>query len=477
MINVTNLTKEILGTPLFDGVSFTLHRGDKVGLIGTNGSGKTTLLQLIRGELEPDQGSIKTEHERIGYVAQATVEATVGTISEFFDQSDKENVLKALEHVGLADVPETQLVQNLSGGQKTKLALAQALLIKPTVLLMDEPTNNLDLDGLSWLEQFIKDFRGSILLVSHDRSLLDSTVTRIFEIDGVNTTFKEYTGGYTDYVICKEKALEKQEREYRRKIIKEERMKLWLTRKRDEAKTYVDPAKGKQIKAMEKRLQREVYDRWVEKPKDTRALKKVQLDGRVHSGKLMLRVDGVSKQYGEKSILRDVSFELRGRERVLLSGANGSGKTTLLKSIIGEVQIDQGEIQTGENVRYGYFAQEHETFDPEKNVLEEFENTERAASANRSSRAILGAFLFSGSSVFKKVKDVSFGERVRLTFAKLMQQENELLILDEPTNHLDIPSREAIERALLEYQGAVLVVSHDRYFLDRIGIDREIRLT
>jgi len=476
MIRVSNLTIEIFGNPLFENISFTLHRKDKVGLIGPNGSGKTTILKCLLKEIEPDKGSLKIEHERIGYLSQATVEESEGSIGEYLGIKDPEKIKRGLKKVGLEKLSHDQEVSVLSGGQKTRLAMAKVLLLKPTFLLLDEPTNNLDKEGLIWIETFIKEFKGGVLLVSHDRRLLDNTVQKLFEIDGLNNSFREFAGGYSEYAIEKDRLMEKQEDEFQRQQAKERRMKLWLVRKREEAKIYDDPAKGKQIRAMERRMQREIYDNKVEKPRELNSLKGMGLSGKVHTGKLMLRVKEVEKSYEEKKVHKGLSFEVRGKDHVLLSGANGSGKSTILKMVVGEKSPDTGDVEIGENVTVGYFAQEHDTLDPEKTVLQEFESTERLIDPRKSPRKILGSFLFKDATIAKRVGSLSFGERVRLTFAKLTQQKNELLLLDEPTNHLDIPSREAIEDALIEYQGAVLVVSHDRYFLDRIGVDREIAI-
>lgn len=443
MIIIKNLTKHIHGDPLFEKVSFKLHRGDKVGLVGPNGSGKSTILKIITNEVETDAGMVTIENERIGYLPQQLVSHDT----------------------------------SLSPGQRTKKALEEILAIKPTFLFLDEPTNHLDIKGLEWLESVIQEFKGGVLIVSHDRRLLDKTVNKIMEIDSTNHVFAEYSGGYTDYVLEKERKLQKQEENYARQQKEEKRMKLWLALKKQEARIHADPAKGRQIRAMEKRLQREIYGQEIVNPKDAKSIKELDIKGEVPSAKLILRIKDISKSFGEKQVIKNASFEIRGREHVLMEGDNGSGKTTLLKIIAGELSPDNGEVRLGEKINIGYFAQEHESLDPEKTVLKEFENTDRLLSKHiNNSRLILGSFLFEGNDVFKKVSSLSLGERVRLIFAKLTNQENELLLLDEPTNHLDIPSREVIEEALLGYKGAILAISHDRYFLDRIGIDNTFHL-
>lgn len=442
MIIVKNLTKYIHGEPLFEKVSFKLHRGNKIGLVGPNGSGKSTILKIIKGEVEMDGGSVKIENERIGYLPQQL----------------------------------TSQDTNLSPGQKTRKALEEIMLSSPTFLLLDEPTNHLDLKGLEWLEDFIQNFKGGVLIVSHDRRLLDKTVSKILEIDSANKAFAEYAGGYTDYVLEKEVKLQKQEANYERQQKEKRRMELWLALKKQEAHVHPDPAKGRKIRAMEKRLQREIYDQEIINPKDTKTIKDLDLRGNAPTAKLLLRIKSLSKSFTDKKIIKDVSFEVRGKEHVLLQGNNGSGKTTLLKIIVGELSSDRGEIKVGDNVNIGYFAQEHESLNPNNTVLQEFSGTDRIIRKDVNPRLILGSFLFSGNDIFKKVSSLSLGERVRLIFAKLTNQENQMLLLDEPTNHLDISSREVIEEALLTYRGAILVISHDRYFLDRIGIQRKLNL-
>ncbi len=476
MIIIKNLTKNILGEPLFEEVSFVLHKGDKVGLAGPNGCGKSTLLKIIIGEIENDGGNINLDNEKIGYLSQELPFKSAETIGSFLSASENPKAKIVLEKVGLDDVPHNLVVTKLSGGQKTRLSLARILLDKPSILLLDEPTNHLDLKGLEWLENFIRDFRGGVLIVSHDRRLLDNSVNKILEIDSVNHKFAEYSGGYTEYVMEKEKKIAKWEDEYQRQQKEKRRMELWLALKRQEAHVHPDPAKGRLIRAKEKYLQREIYDKEIPRPKSQKKITNLELQGEAASAKLIVRAKNIAKNFGSKVVLRDMSFELRGGEHILLAGENGSGKTTLLKIITGELIPDSGEIKLGENVRFGYFAQEHEILNPDKTVMDEFLSTDRLLNSSRNPRSILGAFLFSGQSAFKKVSSLSLGERVRLIFAKLTNQENELLILDEPTNHLDIQSREIIEDALRGYKGAIFVVSHDRYFLDKISINRVLTI-
>lgn len=476
MIIVKNLAKNILGELLFEEVCFVLHKGDTVALVGPNGCGKSTLLKIITGDVEADAGDVRRDNERVGYLPQEVSFKSGDTVESFLSVPENLKVRTVFGNVGLDTIPYDFSVGKLSGGQKTRLALVKMLLERPSILLLDEPTNHLDLKGLEWLERFLCDFKGAVLIVSHDRRLLDTSVNRIFEIDSLRHRLVEYAGGYTDYMIEKEKKLMRWEDDYRRQQKEKRRMELWLALKRQEAHVHPDPAKGKQIRAMEKRLQREIYDNEIFRPGSQKKISGMELSGKTASAKRIVLAQNIAKSFSGSSLLWDISFEVRGREHVLLSGENGSGKTTLLKIITGELRSDRGEVKIGDGVRFGYFAQEHETLDPGKTVMEEFLSTDRLFSFVRNPRSILGAFLFSGQSVFKKISSLSLGERVRLIFAKLTNQENELLILDEPTNHLDLQSREVIEDALLDYKGAILVVSHDRYFLDTIGIDRTITI-
>ncbi len=479
MITIKKLTKNILDKLLFEEVSFVLDRKDKVGLVGPNGSGKSTLLKIMIGEIEPDSGDLKIEKETIGYLSQHLPFKENETVEDFLLIKENPNAKSIIEKIGLGNIPLDMKTLKLSGGQKTRLALAKVLLKKPSILLLDEPTNHLDLKGIEWLENFIRDFNGGVLIISHDRRLLDTSVNKILEIDAVNHTFVEYIGGYMEYLEQREKRIEKWEEDYRLQQKEKKRIEDWLEWKQIQARAHSNPTLGKQIRAMEKRLQREILDKEIKKPKNQKDMRIAELKGETHSAKLIVRGKNLTKKFGDKSILYNANFELRGNEHVLFAGENGCGKTTLLKMIIGETKPDSGEIKIGENVHFGYFAQEHEKLDTNKTVMEGFSSTPRLTASNNKEniRLILGSFLFSGQDVFKKVSSLSFGERVRLIFAKLTHQENELLILDEPTNHLDIPSREVIEEALSTYKGAIIVVSHDRHFLDKISLDKVLTIS
>lgn len=475
MIKVKNLTKYILGETLFKDVNFVLDKNDKIGFIGPNGCGKSTLFKIIMGETDYDSGEIKIENEKIGYLPQDLIFGSQITISEFLNIKDSAKINKILKEAKLTNIPYDFKISKLSGGQKTRLAVLKILASKPTFLLFDEPTNHLDTDGLEWLEKIINDFTGGVLVISHDRKLLDNCVNKILELNSINYIIEEYEGGYTEYIFKKENKMQKWENDYKLQQKEKRRMELWLALKKQEASLRPDPAKGRKIRAMEKRLQREIYDNEIPKPKINKKIRNLELKGENPDPKLILKVRNVNKNFVLKNVLVDINFEIRGKEHVLLFGKNGSGKSTLLKIIANILNPDSGEIKIGENINIGYFSQEHETLNLEKSVLEEFVDTEKIL-IPKDPRAILGSFLFKGNDVFKKISDLSLGERVRLIFAKLTNQENQVLLLDEPTNHLDIQSREVIEKALIDYKGAIIVVSHDRYFLDKIGINKKLIL-
>lgn len=475
MIIIKNLCSTISGEPLFEKVSLTIRPNDRIGIVGQNGSGKTTFLRMLAGELEPDTGSIKTEQERIGYLPQDFSFTDDETIASFLMPVPAAKRDKVRKDVGLNRLEVDTPVSALSGGQKRRLALAKVLGTGPTFLLLDEPTNHLDRTAIEWLEGFIKDFRGGVVIISHDRSLLDHTVTKILEIDMRAVSMKEYTGNYSAFLIEREKRDVLQNEAHRLQQLEKKRIEQWLARKREEAKIYDDPSKGKMIRAKERYLQREILDNVIQPAGPQKKIRGATLEGDVASAKLICRVTSVAKQFGDTKVLKDISFEMRGRERVLLAGENGSGKTTLLKILMGMQQADTGTVRIGENVSVGYFSQEQESLDLHKTVLDEFTDTPDNV-RTKDARAVLGGFLFTDQDVFKKVSTLSLGERVRLIFAKLTSQRHELLILDEPTNHLDIPSREVIEKALIAYEGAILAVSHDRYFVEKIGFDCTLTL-
>jgi ATP-binding cassette subfamily F protein 3 len=491
MLIIRNLKYLIAGEVLFENISFIVQRGEKVGIVGPNGGGKSTLLKIIAGELEADSGVVEVDKERVGYLPQELEFDEGATIDSFLLWGASPKTKDILATVGLQGLPLDTPLTQLSGGQKTRLGLARLLLERPSVLLLDEPTNHLDYSALLFLEKFVQDFTGAVLVISHDRAFLNRTVHRILEIDPINKEAREYAGNYDAYLIGREKYMVQWGKEYDLQQREKKRLEQLLATKRQEASVYADPNKGRQVRAIEKRIQREIYDQAIDRPREYRNIADMSFGSEVPAGKLMLRVTDLCKANTDRNLFFGVDFELRGSEHVLLEGFNGSGKTTLLKMIMGALDEkvspaadaddvphpDSGVIKIGDNVQVGYFAQQHESLDLDKTVLEEFLSTERLTIQPDRARSILGAFLFSGDDVFKRVSALSLGQRVRLMFIKLIHQDNQLFLLDEPTNHLDIASREVIEQGLLRYRGCLLIVSHDRYFINRIGINRRLTIT
>jgi ATP-binding cassette subfamily F protein 3 len=528
MLSVNNLAKSFADQLIFQNVSFIVSPGERVGLIGLNGSGKTTLLRIVAGEDQPDRGSVFIDpHTRVGYLRQGLaypigctlaaalhdprVEAAAAVerlalaasidhtrlpeyqaaldrleaLGGYPDQFLRDNVL---QNLGLDLVPLEQEVATLSGGQKTRLGLAQVLLNAPNLLLLDEPTNHLDLPMLEWLEEWLSDFNGGVLLVSHDRVFLDRSINRVIYLDPQTRTARGYAGNYSDYLEQSLAEREKQWAEYRDQQDEIRRMQQDIARMKARAaksewsassvkrgggmmklkgfKDYTQSiAKGvaKRAKSREKKLDRYVESaERVEKPKAAWQLK-VDFGDLPECGKDVLRLDNVSVGYGTRVLLRDITLAMRQGERIALIGENGTGKSTLIKTICGQLPPLMGEVRLGANVRVGYFAQEQDVLDPNLTPLESLQVI--VPWSETEIRSFLHHFLFAGDQALAPNQRLSYGERARLMLALLVAQGCNFLILDEPINHLDIPSRTQFETALTNFEGSVLAVVHDRYFI------------
>ena len=476
MIIVNKLHKATSEKDLFRDLSFTINSGDRIGIIGQNGCGKSTLLKVIAGIVEPDSGTVSTTHERILLAPQHIDNESDSTIGEYIDPYENTDAWRLLSELGLSATPLDTSIGELSGGQKTKLLLIKALSTPSSTLLLDEPTNHLDTATKKWLVNEVRSRPGAIIMVSHDRAFLDACANHILEFDPANDRTTMFTGNFTDYKKQKASWLEKQASDYKTQQHKKKKMMEWIVLKRQEASVYSSPAKGRQLRQMERRLEREVLSQEIAKPQSAKSIASSEFSGNVHSGKLILRLKDLKKSFGDNEVLKEVSLELRGSARTRLIGENGSGKSTLIREIMSSIDKYRDDIWIGPSVRIGYFAQDLNTLDLDLTVLDTFTSIPARPMSVAAARKVLGAFLFSGDSVSKYIRNLSHGERVRLQLAILLVQEHELLILDEPTNHLDIESRETIEEALKEYKGALIVVSHDEYFLNAIGIDLEYTL-
>lgn len=508
--SVNNITKSFGGNIIFENISLEIKNGERVGLVGRNGSGKTTIFQLLTGMESLDAGAIHMKKgTRIGHVAQIPKfdeDMTVYDVlsSAFKTEKELEREMRTLEK-NMAEEREPSALQKLmerygviqekfaflggyeieanlmkvanglqvtelfprsflelSGGEQTKVSLAYMLLQKPDLLLLDEPTNHLDLFAVEWLEQFLKEYNGTVMVISHDRYFLDEVVTKIFDLE--DGEIHVYHTNYSQFVEEKEERLLQEFQAYQEQQKKIKKMKEAIKRLREWANQANPPNEGlhKRARSMERALERIEK---LKKPILERKQMGLQFEGQERSGKDVVVMKEVSKGFAGHLLFNEASLHVRFQERAAIVGRNGTGKTTLLKLLLEEIEPDAGEIRIGSSVKIGYLSQ-HAYGNVKSNVLEAFR--EYVAVTEGEARHILAKFLFYGPAVFKKVTQLSGGEKMRLRLAQLMYQDINFLILDEPTNHLDIESREVLEEALEQYNGTILAVSHDRYFLNKL---------
>lgn len=508
--SVNNVTKSFGGNIIFENISLEIKNGERVGLVGRNGSGKTTIFQLLTGMESLDAGAIHMKKgTRIGHVAQIPKFDESMTVYEVLSSAFKiekelEREMRTLEK-DMAEEQESSVLQKLmerygiiqekfaflggyeieanimkvanglqvtelfprsfveiSGGEQTKVSLAYMLLQKPDLLLLDEPTNHLDLFAVEWLEQFLKEYNGTVMVISHDRYFLDEVVTKIFDLE--DGEIHVYHTNYSRFVEEKEERLLQEFQAYQEQQKKIKKMKEAIKRLREWANQANPPNEGlhKRARSMERALERMEK---LKKPILERKQMGLQFEGQERSGKDVVVMKEVSKGFAEHLLFNEANLHVRFQERAAIVGRNGTGKTTLLKLLLEEIEPDAGEIRIGSSVKIGYLSQ-HAYGNMKSNVLEAFR--ECVAVTEGEARHILAKFLFYGPAVFKKVTQLSGGEKMRLRLAQLMYQDINFLILDEPTNHLDIESREVLEEALEQYNGTILAVSHDRYFLNKL---------
>ncbi len=499
------------GNTVFENICFEIHERDRVGLTGRNGSGKTTLFKLLAGAEVPDTGKIHWRKGcEIGYLAQipdypAGMKAIDVLKTAFTYLLEMEKTMKKMEQqMANENVPDQlnkligeygelqdqfalnngyemdsqiERISNgldissllnkdfsiLSGGEKTKVCLAHMLLKSPNLLLLDEPTNHLDIKAVEWLADFIKSYEGTVVLISHDRYFLDETAGRILDLEDGEITL--YQTNYSGFVKEKEERLMREFQQYEEQQKKIKKMKEAIKRLREWANQCTPPNAGlhKRASSMEKALHRmEKLDR----PVLNRKKMNMDLEASERSGKDVVLMKEVSKSFGSKHLFQNVSMHIQFRDRTAIVGDNGSGKSTLVKMMLGELEPDAGEIRRGSNLKVGYLSQHVFADADDQSVIDAFR--EGLAVTEGEARHILAGFLFYGYTVFRKVSQLSGGEKMRLRLAQLMHRDINFLILDEPTNHLDIESREVLEEALEEFNGTILAVSHDRYFINRI---------
>ena len=506
-ISVSGLVKEFeVGSKILDGLTFQVDTGERVGLLGPNGCGKTTLLRILTGVVDYDEGEVMiAPGKRLGLISQIPVYPQGYTVEDVIDtafaplhkmeeemaalagrmadgESDPAilsrydkltaafqagggyetdtNKNKVCNGLSIPQAMREQPFDKLSGGEKTRVNLARLILEDTDILLLDEPTNHLDLRATEWLEEYLEKFKGTVLTVSHDRYFLDKVVNRIVEIQAGKAEF--YSGNYSFYVVEKERRYEEKLRQYEKEQAKIEQLEKAAEQMRVWAYSGMDKT-FKRVKSMEKRIERM---RTTDRPTRERKME-VRFGEREFRGDEVLTIKGLTKSFGERTLFSNLSLEVAGGERIALLGDNGSGKTTLLKILLGEEEPDAGKVRMGPTVKVGYLPQ-HVHFDhPERNLVDTLIYEQDCTAQTARNR--LAAFKFRGEDVFKPVSALSGGEQSRLRLCMLMDEKINLLILDEPTNHLDIQSREWIEEAVEEYEGNLLFVSHDRYFIDRFA--------
>ena len=479
ILTASKLNKSFGIETVLEDVTFHVNAGDRVGIVGANGAGKSTLMRILAGELQPDSGELYFEKgASIGYLKQRDHFPDGGTVQEEVSKAATEKQKEAFEErhgysydkglkgilrsLAFTDDYLDKPVGTLSGGERTRLAMASLLLQEPDMLLLDEPTNHLDIGTLKWLEGYLKGYRGTLVIISHDRYFLDKLATRIFEIEHCH--LKAYDGNYTTFK-------EKKQLQYEQDLRHYEQMRAEVARQEEIIRRFKEHNTEHLVKRAQSREKRLAMLDMPDKPTFFREKLKIRFDEKLKSGQDVLQAEDLAMSFtgpeGVKHLFSGVNMDIKKGDRICMVGPNGVGKTTLLKIILGELDPDSGWLKLGQNVVCGYYDQEQKLLDPEKTVLDEVHST-YIKYDQVELRKLLGRLGFYGDDVFKQVKDLAGGEKAKLSLLKLMMTGANFLILDEPTNHLDIAAKEVFEDALLDFPGTLLIVSHDRYLLQKI---------
>ena len=510
VLSCKNISKSYGITEILKNVTFSINEGDRVGFIGANGEGKSTLFKILTKQLSHDDGEIFIDKNKtLGYLAQhldlesnntiydemllvfselTNLEKKIQTLeikmNEPYDENNpsyheklikdyttaqdlynikggytyKGEISRVLKGLGFLEHDFNKNINTLSGGQKTRVALCKLLLGHPDILLLDEPTNHLDLEAIEWLEDYLNTYKGTVLVISHDRFFLDAATTRTFQV--INGHVNCYNAPYTKYLDLREKDYESQLKAYNLQQSEIKRQEAII----EKFKSF---NREKSIKAAESREKALNKMERIEAPDAEKQASKIKFETSVKSGYDVLHIEKLSKSFDDKHLFSNLSFDLKRGEKIALIGENGRGKTTLFKIIMDKIKQDSGTKVLGANVNVGYYDQEQSNLHEDKTIFDEIHDDFPYLN-NTQVRTALGAFLFRGDNVFKEINKLSGGEKCRINLLKLMLSKSNLLLLDEPTNHLDIMSREALEEAILNYDGTLIVISHDRYFLNKV---------
>ena len=517
VLSCSNISKSYGTNSVLEDISFTIDSKDKIGLIGLNGSGKTTLFNILAGKDFQDSGYIYVQKDlKIGYLKQHTnmesdltvfeeclevfenliemeksirkLEEEISEISkngnsekldallneysillESFNEKNgygyKSEIKGVLKGLGFTDEEMNRDSKVLSGGQKARLSLAKLLLERPAILLLDEPTNHLDIDAINWLEGFLKEYIGAVLVISHDRYFLNNVVSKIFHLE--NKNIKIYNTNYSKYMEQRKKDLEVLKKQYENQQTELKRQEEIIQR----FSNYGGSRYIKQAQARQKLLDRM---KLLDKPLEDKKVK-INFEPKIKSGRDVLRVENLEKSFGDYKLFENINFNVYRGEKVGLIGPNGIGKTTVFKTILNEISYNSGNINIGHHVHIGYFDQEQSNLNLNNTIIDEIWDNNPKLN-HYEIRSILSRFLFIGDDIFKEIEELSGGERGRLQLLKMMLSDANFLLMDEPTNHLDIDSKEVLEDALMEYEGTIFTISHDRYFLNKV-CDKILEIT